>query len=1417
MSDNIFSTSPLRIILFDPLQTFTGGIREIHVLVGKTKPAVSAALLEADAARKSHKAISSRCDTILRDYYGPKYRKRLALGNDWQHYTVASIDGQPVKTGGADGDPDDLDEFHRLLNETNEIPTVSLSQASTNPTDTSQPDSPPVYYDSMTMFPMDTFASLREKIFAAIGIPIYRQHICYRKIKSWETTYDFLVSGGITSSIALFLSEIPESSLRIAGIPIDKELFDERKNIAVSPRDQFMLVNQEIAVHDIFVIDLDYFLQRRNRTAQLAAAIADPHQLDMIYYGFVLKYWPQFTKEAFADYLMGPETLSARFPDLAADRSAYVEKCREETAILAPVYSNNVENLNAAKQISTAITQLVAEVSTLRIELNIRNLFDALTTRAEMPEIMAVLQRDNKTYRLIKRHASSRNAIKWPTNNSMCRNGVSIAWRTTPLESTEPIRWIFVNWLPNGKYLVSAQWHEEEAVNFADLVPRIQHIINPLCRSINKFGKWVFVSGTAIDLMTPRNTIYQGLTACLYWKQILSTNSFRAFTGMLAAYNRAGIINMPIIAASEIQTFQWKKGTYDFDHRLIDRASWLAGEIAHTNKYAYLTSREYRARWETLYGGRNVTMNHRITDIRWEVSNIKQTEFMFFVECMTSLFAAASKNPSIKLGSEVTSSKPLKKLYEQDPELYDIKKYGSKVVYSKRCQRSHQPTIYTSAEVRAMTQRARDGLTKYWNFTYKHPAWYGCKNPNYPHLTFLVGAHPKNYCLPCCQKEPNSQTDAKKARVRATCLLEHKYERRKDDATSRYVTHYGKDIHVGRLTYLPNTDIVTVFDTSNETFGYFIYGVPQQLPGGTGLGAAFAIAHAVRTTIEKLITEYTRLLRDKPEIFDALLQGLAHAYFNDIGELCDAMMDLFVHKKHAVSRSFGHWSDLLLHIHAIFFSTDIYILDDRDGFGDFTLVVGAELRYNILYGLLSRGLILLRANGAYHPIYAVDLADYWHTGHISSRLFAPDSPAVQSFSKMIKTFAKSEKYKRAGRHDYAVLFAWCQSNDWQIRKKYLNKQHKCYAVLIAKNHTEKNSAVYVPIKYSPVIADGAIISSVPYSGEIIHESTVQEWAGQFNAWIGANFTTGGICRYCTIEFTHRVQIGDTICALECRGATDTMYFYLTNPSLTGELPITILHYDPRELNAAIIERMPPAKDNRHTLLAEALWRNNAYRLFVMEFAWWIARERDEQRHEQLQQLIKSCEKSGDYAGIQPAARKILADYPADLDGFNKLSIDANTGEITNAEFAQIISDVQWDFDKITMNKFRALGAANSSAIYQQRELLQSIMKKMTTANSSPAHSAENRQFPNIFMPCHRSAVLDDTQQPIFCDADKLILLEPLAHYVDLLAADLNNPLKSSYMLDNLYVENVVDYFDFVKHPWETIEIYSVLSHLPPRR
>jgi len=1296
---------------------------------------------------------------------------------------------QCVVEGGAETDAD-LDDIEELLNEPSRAPmlTGALPELTF---------APGVEYPNVHIFPEDKLSEIKEKIYIATKIPVYRQHLFYMRHGRPWTTYRVQAGGIYDVNISAQLKG-NDSGHAIHGMPIDKNLYDLRNIVRVEAFDAFTVaIDAEIQDNTFYVVDLAQFTAPYR--TQLAELANDTYQFDLFYYGFIIKFWPQLTKECLRDYLIQEGDLQHKYPDLAKNLSELGSVYRAEKELITAQYKNATKAASfATNNITMGITQMTAVVTASRVMLNIRNLYDSLRVTKCMPEIHAYADYEGRKYLLRKQHSDA-GFIAFPTVAAM-RQGIIIAisLRKSDQEGAtiksvdEQSRYLFINIWANGRYFIKTSWNEEDELGFTGVIKIMKKFTDPVISAINKLGRLVFISGEALQPLTKQNVTFRGMNICVFWKKVMLEGAFKAVKALWDQYYKAKIIGVRASQQFDKHEFTFRKGIHEFDTDLIERIVTASNNIILTNYYAYLSNSAVKQKWDQTYDGRVVRMSHRTTDIRFEVNDIREHEFATFYNYIVGFAYNASISERLKLSMAPKSYKDVKKLRklrEQDPELFNLKKYGSKKVYSIVCQNQRQPIIYTADELKTMTAAQIAELTQYWNFTMNKPAYYGCPSKKYPHLGFIVGVHPKHYCLPCCNKIDHLDDDRKKSRASSACLRDHKFTDTGHVETSRHVMNYGKIIDVGRLARPPLliTALATANDSTSHKVGLYLCGVDQNLPGANNVGMIFSLAEALGKNVVELARDILTKLAFNDSLFSILLNGSLIDYFQDVTELNLAISDVFLRKVPLTGR-FDRWPELFVELCSLVFGVHVFTFVDADGTGsviELFVPRSSVQELNHIAKISGRerpqAIVIMKQREECYPIFAVDAEKYFKSSEIAQRIFQHDHPLSDTLAKMAGYGLEEAKFDRMIDLQFALA-------ELPVVKKFINRQNLCYAVEIKGEPVN----IYLPIDYSAHTTDGIPITFEAARGPPATFAAVSKMIEDINAAISARYTmseANHLRKYKHLIASHVVKFGSSVAI--AYGDVIIPVEAINDPEL-AKLPIRTQNYDTPAINALILSRVQPVKDARVTRLGQALYNNHAYSLFVIEFVNYLNAERNHKIRDEIKTLIRGTNFKKNIGEFRNKIKILLKDYPTDYAAINS---QLNTFYYSHQDRETLFDSIDatnYDFDRMTVARLKK---------YSAKDLRTELMTIAGKISVEKEFDASNIQFPNIYVPC-----ADRSEE--YCAGKKLIVRN-MGEYVDLLAADLTNELKSRYILNDIWMDITVDWLSFTRVPGEIITIYRL--------
>ena len=825
----------------------------------------------------------------------------------------------------------------------------------------------PVYTD-LAVYAEDTIFDLRLKLRVAAGVPLYRQHLFYYVNEEGPAVpYRLTLDGAPVladwRALGRGAARPAAGTTVVAGVAVDPRFEERREGIRVEALDTFTLLGPVpgVRVTRVYYVDLFTVIpplgsaERPNDS--LAAVLRDRYQFDLLYYGGLLRYWPQLSPDACSVALSEPSRLAAAYPALDPDptalRARFVAERTAANRALA------WRPLTAGSRQTTAVTAATVRVApaAARMRVAVRNVFDWIPTGGGVAAVRAQFdvglpdgaeaQHSGGLTPVVatKRHVSSFNPRAAPAIDKFVGRpplSGSVTYALARHESAsasgvpasgfanQPIPYAYLTVHADGRTEASADWREDDRVGFEAVTAEIATIVGPTLGAINAMGAAAFPIGGALAPPGQVLTALGAITVSAFWPHALTAAAFREVKDRFRAYEKAGIVGIRGLQQAGAYTFNFRRGVVAYDPRLADRAG---GE--HQNQYARLTDNNVAPRWAAAFQGRAVRVFHRATDLRVEVigaDSLAEFELIrrYVFSFLDSLTVGADRIRAQAADATPAAGGLLRRLQERDPNLFDLKKYNpGATVYSVLCQSGRQPLIHSEAELAAMGVKRRAALVQYWNFTEAAPAFYECPDPKFPHLSFRAGQHPLGYCLPCCKKTrppsasraalvnkgclalhaaPGGHREATLARAAVSLTDEGSEEAAAaaaaadaaaDAAASRHVLTYGKPIPAGRISDPPREVGEGLFFGALPTpLHLYLVGVEQSAPAVPNAGFAYSLAFAIGLgddTADEVLSELAELAAEMGDTFYALGNG-GGAAFSSARDLAGAILGAFVRR-----------------------------------------------------------------------------------------------------------------------------------------------------------------------------------------------------------------------------------------------------------------------------------------------------------------------------------------------------------------------------------------------------------------------------------------------------------------------------------------------------------------------------------------
>ncbi len=1435
-----FSHDPVKIRI---LNLMTGALKQTYVFVGK---------VPADVLKELHKLESNlnmTTSNILKKFYGVNWKVKLGVsqlskssktgGDEYADDADATFEidedllaelgdisletgnveakpcdkppgacnaGEPAETEhvddvGIEEPPDLLDLSHKIdfLTEKEETLAIQYSGGVK-------------FISDINTSPADNILEFKYKIYAAIGIPIYRQHLWFKyRGRSYPLNYVTSVHKHVENidieRLITFYQNSTASSSKINsinGIPVEAEYYNSKDFLHISARDTFELLRNiyyKYATNEFYLVDLNDLIDPNEIYTKLNK---DTYQLELLYYGFITIYFPMITYSIFREYIKNEKSIKEMYPDLLPDKRRLQELCMLENSITAEAYTDNAE---LQKKLFSSITSTTISLNNIKqdidVVLSLRNLFDVLELNSVITYCKANLIHENQTIVLRKSYMSEtepRDIL--PINSLLIKIRIN-------LDTNENMRLIIFK---NGNYIVKTEWREENHMDFKKIIKVASDKINPLIMMINKFGERIKYHKTHIHEITAKNVTFTETSLSFYFDDDTTEARFAIFKNVLEDFKNVGIITQKESSVLGLEYF-FNKGMYKYDPTRIEKV------VTIENYYEFLSNGLVKQKWSSVFTRTrlfqiiNVSSKLKIT-----VSGIRDdVELEYFHMYLTALLSIYIRSAAhIKVATSETvqtkTKKALKNLKTQDPVLYNFKKlYNSNVIYSKICQKPYQPVILSDEEYSKLPKDKKSKALKYWNFTKQKPVWYSCPNIKYPYIKFIVKQHPRDFCIPCCKKiEMNENVNKKKQEIHNTCLTKHEYTGEKVNITkgSRYIASYGKNIEPGRISRLPeNTLEPLFFDTySSEggldqecitADGYYLFGIEQKTMQIDNIGMVHAIAHSLTRTVKELLIDMTARIKKNPDKFRVILDGTASKYFKDVDDLCSAL--LAIDSEDAIesyNADFVPWNNLISSIAYYYFGINVILFDDTNKEA-IELILPKGLRTPAeMFPESHTNLVVLRKKTKYFPIYLFNTEIFKRTGIIDTKLFINESGLITIIRAIVRRHFETQEYEKIKSSiDLVTMKEFCKAYSISIKHYYINYSNLCYAVIL----DYKKTLLYFPIAASHYPLENNIsLIFTPYKGEYDASFVdIQKILNLFKKWnVEESAKNGieGLYLYPDIGVDQWLSVGNSVIGF----IHNNINYFIKDISLAvakklNSSPIQTALYHPYEINALIYsvkqgKTKPTHLEEHANKLNQGLYDFYLYNIVLMHFISVFNSQRNTALRLKLSTILAKTDFNKDLSKV----RELIDNLEDEEDKYKIKNIISKYVSVHHDKKLMIedVKDTYFNFDRVSLEKLKG---SSAEAIIKELHNLASKFVKIGKAKIT--------KFPNIFVACNKSDKVS------YCHGDKLIIEKKrLDEIIQILASEVANPAKWKWLFNGVFINRTVDFFKFIRRKNETVTI-----------
>lgn len=830
-----------------------------------------------------------------------------------------------------------------------------------------------IVINDVWVFPEDNLKTFSRKISHATKIPTYRQHI-------WFETDDGEVVNPVFNTIIGYsigevdINKIYNQDKMIFNIPIDMEYYDNRANIKIESDEMSMTMGDIMLAYGSkikwYVCDIDNFFENKQIISN--AIGTDKYMFDLLYYGFVYKYWPNIPFDVFHVFISNELDIVDQYPNMVQSQSILAKSLILETQLIS---KNYMPKLPPKSQFGLDESEIMLLSSNNHETINTNAIFNNIKLTQEMPYSSGRLVVSDKLIEVEKKITGTdrkpRQQIYLPVGSIMFM---------IVLDTECEICTIIGN---NGTVRVKIFWTIQKMFTMERIAEYVIKYVNPLIIKINKHSSLI----KPFDVFGSSNFVMRTLRYKIFMKIKMTNSSFNELKNKIDEYRFAGIF-MPLSSSHNSIIFRPTKGTNIFDMNRFWKTSLIS------NYYSYPLSNHTNNVWESIFvNNKRCEIELRSIDISITLNNVFESEIAPVMRYILMLIDS-SINTKTEKENTFDESKNLKILKLTDPILFDMRKlYGTEKTYSQICQNPNQPS---------MVDEKTKGSVKYWNFTENRPQYYKCDSKKYNQFYFKTGWHPLGFCLPCCKKI-NMNEDSKYKKITDECLKNRKYIVDKRNVTkSNYIVAYGKYLENNRLSRLPEKTLEQIFHKQYDDTakGFYIIGTPQNFKFANNVGIVNIICTMLEKSIDEIISDISKFGK-----FKILMDGEITKYFKNKSDLVGELTNIFVA---GGLTEFNKWNELFISIMKYIYG--IIVIQFADISDNINIVIPSNIKNSSEFiSNKYKYIFVIKKNNIYLPIYLVNkIASLNKTKHDVKAVFDVYDKIIGTMKTIISNILVSD-------------------------------------------------------------------------------------------------------------------------------------------------------------------------------------------------------------------------------------------------------------------------------------------------------------------------------------------------------------------------------------------------------------------------
>ena len=203
-----------------------------------------------------------------------------------------------------------------------------------------------------------------------------------------------------------------------------------------------------------------------------------------------------------------------------------------------------------------------------------------------------------------------------------------------------------------------------------------------------------------------------------------------------------------------------------------------------------------------------------------------------------------------------------------------------------------------------------------------------------------------------------------------------------------------------------------------------------------------------------------------------------------------------------------------------------------------------------------------------------------------------------------------------------------------------------------------------------------------------------------------------------------------------------------------------------------------------------MYKHYLYKLFLLEFISLFSKQKNYVLRKKIASLIIKTNFNTELDKLGEILKQIIPD----AEDMKKISLFISNYLNEHRDKKKLLENIKltrFNFDITELEKFRSMDKKDL------KKELHRLSKKIIIFGT-PKYT----DFENYLMAC--STRKDPSG---YCKKQKLIIShKEVDKYIDILAEDILNPIKSKWIFSNILIEKIITYFKFIKRPFETIQI-----------